>query len=174
TVTITVNENQAPVADAGPDQTAFTGETVTLNGSGSTDDGSIQSYVWDFGDGATASGVTVSHVYTTADTYTVSLTVTDNSGLTASDTAVITVSQASDMALSVTGFKAKGLQKADLEWSGAVSTNVDIYRDGSIIATAPNDGFYRDNINNRGGGTYVYKVCESDSSVCSNEASVSF
>jgi subtilisin family serine protease len=35
--------------------------------------------------------------------------------------------------LSVYAYKVQGLQKADLTWSGATSTNVDIYRDGSKI-----------------------------------------
>ena len=47
------------------------------NLSGDTD-GTITSYAWDFGDGATASGVSATHIYTTAGTYTAILTVTDN------------------------------------------------------------------------------------------------
>jgi len=45
-------------------------------------DGSIASYAWDFGDGTTATGVTTSHTFTatTAQTYTVRLTVTDDDG----------------------------------------------------------------------------------------------
>ncbi len=47
-------------------------------------------YAWDFGDGNTGNGETVSHTYTTADTFTVILTVTDpNSG--ESDTESLTV-----------------------------------------------------------------------------------
>jgi PKD repeat protein len=52
---------------------------VTVDGSGSTDpDGSIASYSWDYGDGATGTGETDSHTYTTSGTYTVRLTVTDD------------------------------------------------------------------------------------------------
>ncbi len=55
---------------------------VFFNGSASTDsDGSIVSYEWDFGDGSSGSGATTSHTYTQAGTYTASLTVTDNGGL---------------------------------------------------------------------------------------------
>jgi PKD repeat protein len=45
-------------------------------------DGSIVSYVWDFGDGASASGYKASHTYTNLGTYTITLTVTDNDGAT--------------------------------------------------------------------------------------------
>jgi PKD repeat protein len=92
--TINVVANQAPVADAGPDRSAYVGDTVTFDGSGSSDpDGSIVSYKWDFGDGASGSGITVSHVYSDADSYTVTLTVTDNGGLTDSDTASVTIAE---------------------------------------------------------------------------------
>ncbi len=66
--------------------------TVAVNGTGSSDsDGTIVGYAWTFGDGGTASGVTASHVYTTVGTYTITLTVTDNSGATASTTATMNV-----------------------------------------------------------------------------------
>jgi PKD repeat protein len=50
---------------------------VAFNGSGSTDlDGTIASYAWNFGDGATGTGATVSHTYDVAGTFTTTLTVT--------------------------------------------------------------------------------------------------
>lgn len=76
--------------------------------------------------------------------------------------------------LSANGYKVKGSQRVDLNWSGATSINVDIYRDGgSPIATA-NDGAYTDAIDTKGGGSYTYKVCEADTSTCSNEVQVVF
>ena len=76
--------------------TGYSPLTVTLNGSGSTDsDGSIAAYNWNFGDGTTGSGnASTSHVYQTAGTYTATLTVTDNSGLTSSATQTIQPTQA--------------------------------------------------------------------------------
>lgn len=88
------NVNDPPVADAGPDQSAYVGETVYFDGSDSTDDGTIDSYVWDFDDGATSTGVTTGHVYSATGTYTVTLVVTDNGGLTGSDTAEVTITKA--------------------------------------------------------------------------------
>ncbi len=76
--------NSPPVASF--TRTPSSGEAslnVSFNASGSYDsDGSITSYVWDFGDGGSASGVTASHTYTSSGTYTARLTVSDNHGAT--------------------------------------------------------------------------------------------
>ena len=49
----------------------------------------------------------------------------------------------------------------DLSWTGVSSTNIDVYRDGVLIATVPNiPGFYTDHIGARGNARYTYKVCE--------------
>jgi PKD repeat protein len=54
---------------------------VSFDGSSSSDiDGTLVSYIWNFGDGATASGATTSHTYSTFGTYAARLTVTDNQG----------------------------------------------------------------------------------------------
>ena len=84
TVTITVvSVNDAPVADAGGPYSALVGELVVFDGSGSFDlDGSIVAFEWDFGDGSTGSGVAPSHTFLSAGLYVVSLTVTDDGGLT--------------------------------------------------------------------------------------------
>jgi PKD repeat protein len=64
------------------------GEPVNFNGSGSGDiDGTIVSYTWSFGDGSspqTSTSATVSHTYASSGRYTVTLTVTDDKGLTGS------------------------------------------------------------------------------------------
>ena len=85
--------NLVPVAVASASPTSgVVPLTVSFDGSGSSDaDGTIVSYTWYFGDGASASGITVSHTYTTPGGYTARLTVTDNQGTSASLTVVITV-----------------------------------------------------------------------------------
>jgi hypothetical protein len=52
--------------------------TCTFDGRASSDDGSITSYFWDFGDGRTASGPTATHTYLAGGTVPVHLVVTDN------------------------------------------------------------------------------------------------
>jgi len=96
TIFVSVAENQAPTADAGADQTTHVGNAINFDGSGSSDaDGSITSYEWSFGDGETANTATINHAYAAPGTYTATLTVTDNGGLTAQDTAEITITEAS-------------------------------------------------------------------------------
>jgi PKD repeat protein len=68
------------------------GEVVNFDGSGSYDpDGTVVDYDWAFGDTSTATGVSPTHSYDTAGTYTVTLTVTDDEDATDSDTATISV-----------------------------------------------------------------------------------
>jgi subtilisin family serine protease len=67
----------------------------------------------------------------------------------------------SKIMLTATPYKVRGLQKADLSWSGATSPSVRLYRDGALIATvATAAGNYTDNIDRRGNGTYHYRLCE--------------
>ena len=95
TQTITVSPvgiPQPPVANPGGPYNGTVGTPVQFNGSGSSDpDGSITAYLWNFGDGATASTVSPAHAYAAAGTYTVQLTVTDNSGLAGSAQTTVTV-----------------------------------------------------------------------------------
>ncbi len=79
-----------------------------------------------------------------------------------------------DLTASASGYKVQGRQRVDLTWSGASSSNVDIYRDGSLVATTANDGAYTDNIGVKGGGSYGYQVCEEASSTCSATVTVTF
>lgn len=77
--------------------------------------------------------------------------------------------------LSATGYKVKGVQHADLSWSEAPGDELDVYRNGSLIATTANTGAYTDNIGAKGGGSYTYQVCEAGAQTsCSNEAVVTF
>jgi len=84
--------NVPPVANAGSDQTVILGESASLDGSGSSDpDGTVAAYAWNFGDGSQASGALITHTYAAIGQFNVTLTVTDDFGDTAADTAVVTV-----------------------------------------------------------------------------------
>jgi PKD repeat protein len=74
--------------------------TITFDATGtSSTGGTITSYAWDFGDGATGTGVGPSHIYTAPTTtctvlpcsFTARLTATDSNGSNASCTTVVTV-----------------------------------------------------------------------------------
>ncbi len=67
----------------------MSGYTVSVDASASSDDIGITSYAWDFGDGATASGVTATHTYAGAGQYTITLTVTDTIGQTGTATKTV-------------------------------------------------------------------------------------
>jgi len=85
--------NKSPVAIFSESaENVHVDESISFNAAESHDpDGTIVNYSWDFGDGNTATGVTVSHAYADNGLYSVTLTVTDNDGATASAHATKTV-----------------------------------------------------------------------------------
>ncbi len=73
--------NAAPIADAGPDLIGEPGEKLVFQGDRSVDpDGSIVTWVWNFKDGATATGSIVEHAFEKPGTYYVGLRVQDDTG----------------------------------------------------------------------------------------------
>jgi hypothetical protein len=81
----------------------------------------------------------------------------------------------SGITLTASGRRVQGRHTVDLSWSPVTSPNIDIYRDGVVIATVPNTGSYKDFIGARGGNVrYTYKVCEAGTQNCSNEVTVRF
>jgi len=92
--------NTAPTANANGPYSGTVGSPVTFDGSASSDlEGVISSYAWNFGDGSTGTGVNPAHTYSSAATFTVTLTVTDSGGLT--DSATTTAAIADQPALPV-------------------------------------------------------------------------
>jgi PKD repeat protein len=107
---ITVSEdgmNLAPTASLVAEQTSGIGDLeVNIDASASTDpDGTIVGYYFDFGDGNTRPSTTPTTVYyyDTEGEYTVSVTVTDNQGATASASQIVTVENFPGT--SIAGFK---------------------------------------------------------------------
>ncbi|HWV16820.1 MAG TPA: PKD domain-containing protein [Cellvibrio sp.] len=91
TVTITVNPavvNTPPVANAGADITVVQDQLITFNGAGSSDsDGTIVSYSWSNG----LTGKNPTATISTVGTFTITLTVTDDKGATATDSVIVKV-----------------------------------------------------------------------------------
>src|SRR5438093_7912864 len=116
---------------------------------------------------------------TAAATATPTATATATATPTATATATATPTSTptptpTAISLSARGYKVQGRQRADLSWSGATGTNVDVYRNNAVITTTANDGFYTDIIGGHGHGSFMYQVCNVGSQTCSNEATVTF
>ncbi|MFA0823533.1 MAG: disaggregatase related repeat-containing protein [Methanomethylovorans sp.] len=94
---VNVASDEAPVAEAGADQSVTTGSVVSFDGSASSDDRGIVSYSWDFdasnGITSEATGTTVIKTYSAAGNYTVTLTVTDVFGQISTDTLKVVVTK---------------------------------------------------------------------------------
>jgi hypothetical protein len=92
-------KNHAPVADLYADVTSGDRPLkVEFNANLSTDvDEDVLTYYWDFGDGTNATGINPSKTYGTTGTFTVTLKVTDEEGLTDVATITITVNEPPDI-----------------------------------------------------------------------------
>jgi PKD repeat protein len=102
---------------------------VSVDASASYDpDGTIVSYEWDFGDGAVATGMTASHIYSAAGTYLITLNVTDDEGLIGSASQSVMVRPAIPPMASFT-VSVNGLH-VDVDASGSSDA------DGTIVSYA--------------------------------------
>lgn len=82
-------------------ETVYVDELINFNASTSYDpDGTIVAYFWDFGDGTNATGVTLDHGYEHNGTYTITLSVTDDDGMSASTSTIKNVLNRPDIAVS--------------------------------------------------------------------------
>ena len=96
-VTVTDPPNVAPTASF---TSVCTLLSCTFNAAGSSDsDGTIAGYAWNFGDTLTGTGVNPTHGYAAGGTYTVTLTVADDDGATATTSAPVTIVDASNAAV---------------------------------------------------------------------------
>jgi subtilisin family serine protease len=75
--------------------------------------------------------------------------------------------------LSVTPVKKGAQRSAKLSWSGATGATVDVFRDSAKIASPANSGSYTDKLGTAT-GTFVYQVCNTNSSTCSPNYSITF
>jgi PKD repeat protein len=98
---ITVDAAPSALFSVSP-SAARTGSPVSFNGGSSNDPvGTITAYSWNFGDGATASGASTSHVYASPGTYEVALTVTNDAGQSTTSSHTVAVYAAPSALFSV-------------------------------------------------------------------------
>jgi CSLREA domain-containing protein len=155
-VTVTA-PNQPPTANF---TSSCSGLTCSFTNS-STDDVGVVSSSWNFGDGATSTATNPSRTYGAGGTYTVTLIVTDGSGATSTATRTVTVTAPNQtITLSAVWRKSSGIHFADLSWSGAVGSQVAIYRNGTLLTTTANDGAYSDRLGRGASGSRTYQVRE--------------
>jgi hypothetical protein len=67
-----------------------------------------------------------------------------------------------------------GRRTVDLTWGGATGGTVDVYRNNAFLVNTQNDNGYTDTINGAGHGTFTYRVCNTGTQTCSNNATVNF
>jgi PKD repeat protein len=132
TVTVFAN-TQPPVANAGGPYASAANVAISFTGAASRDpDGNVVSYLWNFGDGTTASGITAVHAYAAAGTFTVQLTVTDNDGLTnaASTTAQVTDGSGLQSPIANTAGPYQGTTSSPVAFDGSASSDPD----GTVVS----------------------------------------
>ena len=140
--TVTITVHSAPIAEAGNNQDVSVNKTVTFDGSGSRDpDGGNLTYSWDFGTDATpstGSGATPSCSYSMTGAKTVTLTVTDDEGVSRSDTVTITVHSLPVARAGSTQIVFAG-DTVNFDGSGSTGTNLSYSWDFGTDATPATD-----------------------------------
>ncbi len=160
---------QAPVASF---KTSVSGLTVGFTDTSTDADGSIASRVWSFGDGSSSTAANPSKTYAAAGSYTVKLTVTDNSNLSTTTSQVVTVSAPASLP-PVASFKVgtTGLTAYFTDTStdpdGSIASRLWDFGDGSTSTYANPAKTYAAN------GTYTVKLKVTDNSGLSTTTSQS-
>jgi len=133
-LTVNIIANEPPVADANGPYYGNVGDTITFDGSGSSDsDGTIIDYDWDFGDGNYGNGETTTHIYTSGGTFTVILAVEDDDGATDTDT---TYAYINEYPVADAGSSKYGKPGQSIQFDGSGSNDPD----GNIVSYEWNFG----------------------------------
>jgi PKD repeat protein len=146
TATVTAAASLPPIAKLALSQN---GMTVTASTAGSYDpDGTIASTVIKWGDGTSTNAASGSHTYAVSGTYTVTATVTDNSGASSSATQSIIIPTINKPPVAVMTLT----QTADVSYK--VSTTGSYDPDGTIVSTVINWGDGKTTAATSGSHTY--------------------
>jgi PKD repeat protein/Flp pilus assembly pilin Flp len=172
-VTASSTPNLAPTANFTPNCTSL---TCTFTDSSSDSDGSIASSLWTFGDSSTSTLTSPSKTYAAGGTYTVTLTVTDNAGLSHSISKSISLTAANTAPTAAISSTCLNLS---CDFSGASSSD----SDGTISSYAWNFGNSSSSSNTATGltsshsftavGTYTVTLVVTDNGGLSNSISKS-
>jgi PKD repeat protein len=126
-------------------------------------------YLWDFGDGNTATTRSVAHTYQTGGTYTVTMTIRNNAGISATSTKVITVKPAPNVSFS-NGLVCSGSATPFTNTSVGATSNVwEFLLGGTVEATQNTTNANYSFLT--GDTTYTVKLTSTNSDGCINSAS---
>ena len=138
---------------------------VSFDASQSFDNGTIESYEWNFDDGTAGSGEQVAHTFQSPGTYVVQLTLTDNEGKSGIATKTIVATAPPDSSAPSVPTNVTPIPQSDSEititWLEAsdnesgISSYV-IYRDGISIGTSDTTSYSDTGL--QGNTTYTYQI----------------
>ncbi len=141
-LTVTVRDVTVPTANAGPDQTVDEDTAVTFDGSGSTDNVGVSNFTWSVTDGTakTLYGSSATYVFATPGVYTVTLTVRDAVGSSATDTLAVTVRDVTAPTVSIASPPSGATVSGSIVIAVTASDNVGVARielrvDGALVST---------------------------------------
>ena len=151
------------------------GLTCTFADRSTDPDDNLSAWSWNFGDGDGTTARDPSHAYAAAGTYTVTLTARDRDDATGALTKQVTVpGQPFPIGLTLTSKTQSGKHIVTLAWTRAQGANVYVYRNGLVFSSTPNDGQQVLSKAGTDAATYIFKVCEAGTTICSNPATATF
>ncbi len=170
--------NITPIVNTNGPYSGRAGESITFSSTGTNDpDGTIMEYLWRFGDGYTSTSANPTHTYRSAGTYTVTLTVKDNSGASNMATTQCTVTAPTptnqDPVAAING-PYSGKEDSSITFSSAGSRDPDgnvaeyswDYGDGQTGSGANPSHIYED------AGTYTVTLRVTDNQGASDTATI--
>lgn len=145
TTSTTVTINAPPIADAGGNMTVCAGDIVLFDGSRSEDpESGLLNFQWNLGNGTTSTGVNPTHVYKKGGIYTVTLTVSDDSGLSCNSDTDQMVIRVVDSPIAEAGPDQTVCANTKVEFDGSQSWDADgvvnrfqwDFDDGTVVGGA--------------------------------------
>ena len=125
-ITSSVDVTAPPTADAGGPYTGTEDSSVAFSSAGSSDpDGAGLTYSWNFGDGSTSSVAAPSHTYLWGGSFIATLTVTDGSGQSATDTATVSITEVNDQPIADAGGPYNGTVGTSVTFDASASSDFD-------------------------------------------------